>query len=104
MDVDDVLAANNGDTMIETSFFDDMGTERDSLRLGLKAEFDLTEAMTVTSVTGYRDVENKCRAGPDFRWRRYQDAGRRRWSAVHGTTVLRGAAYLLKGRVPDRRK
>ncbi len=57
MDVDDVLAANNGDTMIETSFFDDMGTERDSLRLGLKAEFDLTEAMTVTSVTGYSDVE-----------------------------------------------
>ena len=59
VDVDDVLAANGGDTMLETSFFDDMGIERESLRLGLKAEFDLTDAVTVTSVTGYNDVERE---------------------------------------------
>ena len=57
VDVDDVLAATGGDTMIETGFFDDHGTERKSLRLGLKAEIDLTEAVTVTSITGYNDIE-----------------------------------------------
>ena len=56
VDVDDVLAATGGDTMIETGFFDDDGTERKSLRLGLKAEVDLTEAVTVTSITGYNDI------------------------------------------------
>ncbi len=59
VDVDDVLAANNGDAMIETSFYDDAGTERESLRLGLKAEFDLTDAVTITSVTGYNDIETE---------------------------------------------
>ena len=57
VDVDDVLAANGGDAMIETGFYDDAGTERKSLRLGLKAELDLTEAVTVTSITGYNDIE-----------------------------------------------
>ena len=59
VDVDDVLAANNGDAMIETSFYDDAGTDRESLRLGLKAELDLTDAVTVTSVTGYNDIETE---------------------------------------------
>lgn len=59
VDVDDVLAANNGDAMIETSFYDDAGTERESLRLGFKAEFDLTDAVTITSVTGYNDIDTE---------------------------------------------
>ena len=59
VDVDSVLAANNGDAMIETGFFGDSGTDRESLRLGLKAEFELTEAVTITSVTGYNDVETE---------------------------------------------
>ena len=54
VDVDDVLDANGGDgrTNLETSFYDDMGLERESLRLSLKLDFDLTEAFTLTSVTG----------------------------------------------------
>ena len=57
VDVDDVLAGNGGDAMIETGFYDDDGTERKTLRLGLKAELELTDALTVTSITGYNDTE-----------------------------------------------
>ncbi len=59
VDVDDVLEASGGgnDTSLETSFFDDMGVERESLRLGLKLDFDLSDALTFTSVTGYNNVD-----------------------------------------------
>ena len=66
VDVDDVLAGNDGKTNLETSFFDDMGIETQSLRLGLKAEFDLTDAVTFTSVTGYNDIEINDRIDQTF--------------------------------------
>ena len=66
VDVDDVLASNGGDAMIETGFFDDMGSERESLRLGLKAELDLTEAMSLAWVTGYNDTKVDARQDQTF--------------------------------------
>ena len=68
VDVDDVLDANGGDgrTNLETSFYDDMGLERESLRFSLKFDFDLSDAFTLTSVTGYSDVETGSRADRTF--------------------------------------
>ena len=57
LDVDDVLAANDGKTSLETSLFGDSGVETKSMRLGLKADVELTENVTLTSVTGYNDVK-----------------------------------------------
>ena len=57
LDVDDVLATNDGKTSLETSFFNDAGVETKSMRLGLKADVGLTEYVTLTSVTGYNDVK-----------------------------------------------
>ncbi|MDE0286747.1 MAG: TonB-dependent receptor [Gammaproteobacteria bacterium] len=68
VDVDDVLEASGGgnDTNLETSFFDDSGVERESLRLGVKLDFDLTDAFTFTSVTGYNDVDTEARTDRTF--------------------------------------
>ena len=57
VDVGDVLAANDGKTSLETGFFNESGVETKSMRLGLKADIDLTDMVTLTSVTGYNDVE-----------------------------------------------
>ena len=57
VDVDDALAANDGKTSLETGFFNDSGVETKSMRLGLKADIELTDMVTLTSVTGYSDVE-----------------------------------------------
>ena len=59
IDVDDVLEANNGKTSLETSFFGDSGVDTKSIRLGFKADIELSDAMTLTSVTGYNDVEQE---------------------------------------------
>ena len=68
VDVDDVLEASGGgdNTSLETSFFDDMGVERESLRLGVKLDFELTDAFTFTSVTGYNDVDSEARTDRTF--------------------------------------
>ncbi len=66
VDVDDVLATNNGATNLETSFYDNFGTETKSLRLGLKLEYDLTDTFTFTSVTGYNEFDNKLRQDQTF--------------------------------------
>ncbi len=61
VDIDDVLAYNDGKTKLETDFFNDPGLESNSMRLGLRADIDLTEAVTFTSMTGYADVETESR-------------------------------------------
>ena len=68
VDVDEVLEASGSgnDTSIETSFFDDMGVKRESLRLGVKLNFDLTDAFTFTSVTGYNNVDIEDRVDQTF--------------------------------------
>ena len=66
VDVDDVLAENDGAASLETSFFDDPGVANRSLRLGLKLEYDLTDTFTFTSITGYSDYDNKTREDQNF--------------------------------------
>ncbi len=61
IDVDDVLAYNEGNTKLETSYFNDPGTEYKTTRLGLRADMDVTDAVTLTSVTGYNNVETQSR-------------------------------------------
>ncbi len=56
VDVPDLLAANDGRTDIETRFFPNSGTERDSLRLGLRIDAEISDWITFTSLTGYNDV------------------------------------------------
>lgn len=59
LDVDTVLENSGGgdSTSLETGFFPMSGTERESLRLGLRFDWDLNESMTLTSITGYNNVE-----------------------------------------------
>ena len=66
VDIDNVLVGDGNDTRLETSYFDDMGVETESMRLGLRASLDLTEAVSVTSVTGYNDVEISDRIDESF--------------------------------------
>ena len=54
--VSDVLAANGGGTNLETMFFPKSGTERDSLRLGLRIEAEVSDTVTFISLTGHNDV------------------------------------------------
>ena len=57
VDVGDVLAQNGGDTGLETSFYGSAGTETDNLRLGLRFEYDISDQLTFTSITGHNSVE-----------------------------------------------
>ena len=68
VDVDDVLEASGGgnDTSLETSFFDDMGVERESLRLGVKLDYEIADGFTFTSVTGHNDVDTEARTDRTF--------------------------------------
>ena len=58
IDVATVLENSGGDgrTSLETGFFDLSGTSRESLRLGLRIDADLSDNITLTSLTGYNDV------------------------------------------------
>ena len=68
VDVDEVLEASGGndDASLETSFYDNMGVERESLRLGLKFDFEITDVLMFTSVTGYNDVDTEARTDRTF--------------------------------------
>ncbi len=59
LDVATVLENNGGSerTSLETGFYDFSGTRRESLRLGLRVDADISDALTFTSLTGYNDVE-----------------------------------------------
>lgn len=58
IDVATVLENSGGDgrASLETGFFDFAGTSRESLRLGLRIDADLSDNVTLTSLTGYNDV------------------------------------------------
>jgi len=56
VNVSQVLEAQGGGTQLETQFYPDAGTERDSLRLGFRIDAELTNVITFTSLTGYNDV------------------------------------------------
>ena len=56
VNVSEVLAANGGSTNLETQFFPTSGTERDSVRLGLRIDAEVSDTITFTSLTGYNDV------------------------------------------------
>ena len=58
IDVPTVLEHSGGDgrTSLETGFFDFSGTNRESLRLGLRIDADVSDNLTFTSLTGYNDV------------------------------------------------
>lgn len=56
VDVAGVLAENGGNTHLETRFFPNSGTERDSFRLGLRIDAEVSDTVTFTSLTGYNDV------------------------------------------------
>ncbi len=66
VDVGDVLAENGGAASLETSFYDDPGVANKSLRLGFKLEYDLTDAITLTSITGYNKYDSKTREDQTF--------------------------------------
>ena len=61
VDVETVLEHNGGgdSTSLETGFFPLSGTDRESLRLGLRFDWDLNNSMTLTSITGYNNVETE---------------------------------------------
>jgi len=54
--VSDVLAPSGGSTSLETRFYPSSGIERDSLRLGLRVDVELSDTIMLTSLTGYNDV------------------------------------------------
>jgi len=56
VNVSEILEAQGGGTRQETQFYSDSGTERDSLRLGVRIDAELTNVITFTSLTGYNDV------------------------------------------------
>ncbi len=56
VEVAGVLAENGGNTQLETRFFPSSGAERDSLRLGLRIDAEVSDTVTFTSLTGYNDV------------------------------------------------
>ncbi|MYF49589.1 MAG: TonB-dependent receptor [Gammaproteobacteria bacterium] len=64
VDVGTVLGEDDGRdaTTLRTGFFPSenfppAGSERESLRLGLRMDWDLNESMSLTSITGYNDVD-----------------------------------------------
>ncbi len=61
IDVSEVLENSGGgdNTSLETDYFPFSGTERDSLRLGLRFDYDINDNLTLTSVTGYNNVETE---------------------------------------------
>ena len=58
VDVATVLENSGGDgrASLETGFFDLSGTSRESLRLGLRIDAELSDSLSLTSLTGYNDV------------------------------------------------
>ncbi len=61
VDIDTVLENNGGEdsASLETGFFPISGTDRDTLRLGVRFDWDLNDSMTLTSITGYNSVETE---------------------------------------------
>ena len=61
VDVSEVLENSGGgdNTSLETDYFPFSGTERDSLRLGLRWDYDISDNLTLTSVTGYNSVDTE---------------------------------------------
>ena len=64
VDLEAVLETDDGgdSTTLRTGFFSPelfppAGSTRESLRLGLRFDWDLSESMSLTSITGYNDVE-----------------------------------------------
>lgn len=66
IEVDDVLAANGGDTNLETNFYNNPGIETQSLRLDLRTDFDINDSLTLTSISGYNKVDTESRADQTF--------------------------------------
>ena len=68
VDVDTVLENNGGgdNTSLETGFYPHSGTDRESLRLGLRLDWDVSDSMTLTSITGYNNVETQAEQDQTF--------------------------------------
>ena len=56
VDVSSVLDMQGGGSNLETGFFPTSGTQRESLRLGMRIDADVSDSVTFTSLTGYNDV------------------------------------------------
>lgn len=56
----------DGTTNLETSFFDDSGSESESLRLGLRVNYELSDAYTLTGILGYNSTEESTRSDSTF--------------------------------------
>ena len=61
VDVGTVLENSGGgdSTNLETGFFDTSGTDRQSSRLALRLDWDINDRMTLTSTTGFNEVETE---------------------------------------------
>ena len=61
IDVPTVLENSGGgeSTSLETEFFPISGTRRDSLRLGLRLDYDFGDNLTFTSITGFNSVDTE---------------------------------------------
>ena len=61
VDVATVLENSGGgdNASLETEYFPFSGTQRDSLRLGLRFDYDINDNLTLTSVTGYNSVDTE---------------------------------------------
>ncbi len=61
VDVSTVLENSGGgdNASLETEYFPFSGIERDSLRLGLRFDYDINDSLTLTSVTGYNSVDEE---------------------------------------------
>ncbi|MCY4199331.1 MAG: TonB-dependent receptor [Gammaproteobacteria bacterium] len=61
VDVSTVLENSGGgdNASLETDYFPFSGIERDSLRLGLRWDYDINDNLTLTSVTGYNSVDTE---------------------------------------------
>ena len=57
---------NDNATSLETSFFDDSGNEITSVRFGIKADYELSDAWTLTGIFGYNDVDTESRSDSTF--------------------------------------
>lgn len=56
----------DGTTNLETSFFDDSGTESENLRLGLRVNYELSDEYTLTGILGYNSTEESARSDSTF--------------------------------------
>lgn len=65
VDIDDILDPNNGKTSLENSFYQNMGTEFEALRLGLTLGWDL-EGHRLQSKTSFHDYEASARQDQTF--------------------------------------